>query len=110
MKLHKPSGLIRAIIEDFGGRFAPGGAVICGGAKLGHSASLLAKLGVSIETHGKMPDVVLHYPGRNRLFLIESVTSHGPVDGKRHTELAGLFANATASLVYVTACPNWSTL
>ena len=47
----------------------------------------LARLGVSVDGHGKMPDVVLYYPERNRLLLIESVTSHGPVDGKRHEEL-----------------------
>lgn len=38
--------------------------------------------------------------------LVESVTSHGPVDGKRHIELARLFASSTAGLVYVTAFPN----
>jgi len=38
--------------------------------------------------------------------LVEAVTSHGPVDGKRHAELAELFAGATAGLVYVTAFPN----
>jgi adenine-specific DNA-methyltransferase len=53
-----------------------------------------------------MPDVVLHYTARNWLLLIESVTSHGPVDGKRHNELANLFASSTAGLVYVTAFPN----
>jgi hypothetical protein len=38
--------------------------------------------------------------------LIESVTSHGPVDGKRHAELAKLFSPAKAGLVYVTAFPS----
>jgi BsuBI/PstI restriction endonuclease domain len=53
-----------------------------------------------------MPDVVLHYPEKNWLVLIESVTSHGPVDGKRHSELRRLFAGSSAGLVYVTAFPN----
>jgi hypothetical protein len=44
-----------------------------------------------MSNHGKMPDVVLHYPERHRLRPVESVTSHGPVDGKRHAELARLF-------------------
>ncbi|WP_279512453.1 BsuBI/PstI family type II restriction endonuclease, partial [Candidatus Thiosymbion oneisti] len=56
--------------------------------------------------HGKMPDVVLHYTVKNWLLLVESVTSHGPVDAKRHTELADLFAGSTAGPVYVTAFPN----
>ncbi|BCH63833.1 hypothetical protein RvVAT039_10490 [Agrobacterium vitis] len=52
-----------------------------------------------------MPDVIIYYPEKNWLLLIESVTSHGPVDGKRHGELAKLFASATPGLVYVTAFP-----
>jgi len=103
------SELIRAIIEDFGARFVPGGALIYAGdtgEKWGYfDAVLLSKLGVSVDTHGKMPDVVLYYPQRNWLLLIESVTSHGPVDGKRHAELARLFAKAGPGLVYVTAFP-----
>lgn len=39
------------------------------------------------------------------LLLVESVTSHGPVDGKRHAELSRLFAGCQAGLVYVTAFP-----
>lgn len=53
-----------------------------------------------------MPDVVLYYTEKDWLLLIESVTSHGPVDAKRHSELARLFAASTASLVYITAFPN----
>ena len=40
------------------------------------------------------------------LLLVESVTSHGPVDGTRHEELARLFAKSKAGLVYVTAFPS----
>ena len=35
--------------------------------------------------------------------LIESVTSHGPVDGKRKDELRQLFSEPNAGLVFVTA-------
>jgi hypothetical protein len=104
------SELIRAIIEDFAARFVPGGALIYAGdtgEKWGYfDAVLLSKLGVSVDSHGKMPDVVLHCPERNWLLLVESVTSHGPVDGKRHAELAKLFAKSKAGLVYVTAFPS----
>lgn len=104
------SELIRAIIEDFGARFVPGGVLIYAGdtgEKWGYfDAVLLSELGVDVEAHGKMPDVVIHYPEKNWLVLVESVTSHGPVDGKRHAELARLFAKSKAGLVYVTAFPN----
>lgn len=104
------SELIRAIVEDFGPRFAPGSLLVYAGDtgdKWGYfDAALLAKLGIGVDAHGKMPDVVLHFVEKNWLLLIESVTSHGPVDGKRHSELTNLFAGSNAGLVYVTAFPN----
>jgi hypothetical protein len=103
------SELIRVIIESFAARFIPGAVLIYAGDtgdKWGYfDAPLLAKLGVNVQSHGKMPDVVLYYPTHNWLILVESVTSHGPVDGKRHDELAHVFERSTAGLVYVTAFP-----
>ena len=106
------SQLIRDIIEEFGPRFAPGSEVIYvgdTGEKEGYFLEdRLQKLGVSVNRHGKMPDVVLYFAEQNWLLLIESVTSHGPVDSKRHEELARLFAQAKPGLVYVTAFPTRS--
>ncbi len=94
------SDLIRAVIEDFAPRFAPGSILVYAGDtgdKWGYfDAALMAKLNVSVDAHGKMPDVVLHFPAKNWLLLIESVTSHGPVDGKRHGELEKLFSGSSA--------------
>lgn len=104
------SELIRAVVEEFAPRFAPGSVLVYvgdTGDKWGYfDAALLAGLGVDVDVHGKMPDVVLHYTEKNWLLLVESVTSHGPVDAKRHAELARLFTGAMAGLVYVTAFPN----
>lgn len=104
------SELIKVIVEDFAPRFAPGcDLVYVGdtGEKWGYfDESLLTKLGVKVDFHGKMPDVVFYCRDRNWLLLVESVTSHGPVDAKRHAELAELFANSSAGLVYVTAFPS----
>ncbi|MBA2710478.1 MAG: restriction endonuclease [Tatlockia sp.] len=106
------SELIRDIVEKFAPRFAPDSVLIYAGDtgdKWGYfDAPSLAGLGVEIDTHGKMPDVVLHFVKKNWLLLVESVTSHGPVDGKRHTELAKLFSKSLAGLVFVTAFPNRS--
>lgn len=104
------SDLIRAVIEEFAPRFAPGSALVYAGdtgSKWGYfDAPLLARFGIELDPHGKMPDVVLHYPEKNWLLLVEAVTSHGPVDGKRHGDLARLFGDSSAGLVYVTAFPN----
>jgi hypothetical protein len=102
--------LIKDIVEEFAPRFAPGAVLVYAGdtgAKWGQfDEALLSKLGVTVDAHGKMPDVVLYHPGKNWLILVEAVTSHGPVDGKRHAELAALFADSSAGLVYVTALPS----
>ena len=104
------SELIRAIIEDFAPRFAPGSVLVYAGdtgEKWGYfDATLMADLGIDVDSHGKMPDVVLHFIEKNWLLLVEAVTSHGPVDGKRHADLGKLFAGSKAGLVYVTAFPS----
>lgn len=104
------SALIKAIVEEFGPRFIPGGVLIYAGDtgdKWGYyDEAALQILGVQVDAHGKMPDVVILDPARGWLILAEAVTSHGPVDGKRHEELARLFAASSAGLVFVTAFPN----
>ena len=106
------SELIKAIVEEFAPRFAPDSVLVYAGDtgdKWGYfDRVLLANLGIAVDGHGKMPDVALHYRERGWLLLIEAVTSHGPVDGKRHDELAQLFAGASAGLVFVTAFPSRS--
>lgn len=103
------SALIRDIVEQFAPRFAPAGRLAYvgdTGAKMGFiDRELFVRLGITIDDHGKMPDVVIHYADRNWLLLVEAVTSHGPVDGKRHAELSQMFNQSSAGLVYVTAFP-----
>jgi len=104
------SKLIKAIIEEFAPRFVPGGKLVYvgdTGKKWGYfDKSLLDSLGVAVDNHGKMPDVVLFFPEKTWLVLVESVTSHGPVDAKRHDELSRLFSTSKAGLVFVSAFPN----
>lgn len=108
------SQLIQAIIEDFAPRFVPGSRLVYvgdTGAKAGFfDEEYLAELGVKVDRHGKLPDVVLHDAIRSWLVLVESVTSHGPVDAKRQAELLDLFKPAAAGLVYVTAFPDRPTM
>lgn len=98
--------LVKEIIEQFAPRFTPGGYVVyvgdAGKKHLLYDVEYLKGIGVEIEPHGKMPDVVIHYVERNWLILVEAVTSHGPVNLLRHNQLKDLFAGSTAGLVFVT--------
>lgn len=99
--------LVKKIIDDFCPLFTPGGHIIHVGdtqAKWAYlDSEALAVLGVEIEEHGKMPDIVVYHVEKNWLVLIEAVTSHGPVNPKRRKELKELFSGSTAGLVFVTA-------
>ncbi len=99
--------MLEQIIHQFCPRFTPGGAPIYIGDTAEKYAYFnkpaLEALGISVDAHGKMPDVVIHHAEKNWLVRIEAVASHGPVDGKRGDELRRLFATSTAPLVYVTA-------
>jgi adenine-specific DNA-methyltransferase len=101
------SKLVKAIIDEFAPRFASGGHVIyvgdTGDKWRYFDEEALRGLGVTVDVHGKMPDVVIHHLERDWLVLIEAVTSHGPVSAKRREELAVLFRDARPGLVYVTA-------
>jgi hypothetical protein len=103
------SELIRQLVEVFGPHFIPGGTLIYAGDtgdKWGYASQEHFKLlGIQIDSHGKMPDVIIHDQKKNWLILCEAVTSHGPVNPKRHIELKKLFAKSSAGLVFVTAFP-----
>jgi len=96
-----------AVIEDFGPRFAPGARVLyIGDTARKHvvcDAERLARLSIGITEHDKLPDVVLYDAKRDWLFLIEAVTSHGPVNPKRHAEIEQMLSQCPADRVYVTA-------
>jgi hypothetical protein len=98
--------LVEKIIHEFSPRFVPGGQVIYLGDTddkwLYFDKDKLQELGVTIEEHGKMPDVVIHHTDKNWLLLVEAVTSHGPINPKRMGELKQLFSGSKAGLVFVT--------
>ena len=106
--------LVKEIIEQFAPRFTPDGYLIYVGdtaeKHLLYDDEYLHDLGVEIDPHGKMPDVVIHHVERNWLILIEAVTSHGPVNVLRHNQLKDLFAGSTAGLVFVTTFLNRATM
>ena len=102
--------LLKAMVEDFCPRFTPGGQVLyigdAGDKWALFERETLSSLNVEVDEHGKMPDLVIYLPDRNWLVLLEAASSHGPVDSKRQAELANLFAQSTAGLVYVSCFPD----
>jgi hypothetical protein len=101
------NALQRAIVEHFLPRFAPGARLLYLGdttrKHLVHEEDALRELGVGLTPHDKLPDLVAWMPDRAWLFLIEAVSSHGPVSPKRREELEGVFASCAAGRVYVSA-------
>jgi len=106
--------LVARILEDFCPLFTRGGAVLYIGdadEKFAiHDQGRLENLGILLDEHGKMPDLVIHDVDRDWLVLIEAVTSHGPVNPKRREELRDLFSASSAGLVFVTAFEDRRTL
>ncbi len=102
-----------AVIEQFGPRFAPGATLLYVGDTAAKSlvmdAELLAQLNIPVTEHDKLPDIVLYLRERKWLFLIEAVTSHGPVSPKRYREIEAFLRDCPAHRVYITAFPDATT-
>jgi adenine-specific DNA-methyltransferase len=103
------------IIHEFCPRFVGEGGVVLyigdtassrvgEGGKLMHlEIEYLKSLGITPMSHDKLPDVVVYDSINKWLFLIEAVTSHGPVSPKRWKELEEALKDCKVGKVYVTA-------
>ena len=88
-----------ALIHQFIPRFAPGAKLLY----LGDTAKKnlvvdkkgLSDLGLAITEHDKLPDIVFWDSKKNWLFLVEAVTSHGPMTPKRIVELEKMLQSVT---------------
>ena len=105
------------IVHEFCARFVGAGGRLLyigdtassrkeGGKLMFLESEYLQSLGVPPLSHDKLPDVVVYDEDREWLFLIEAVTSHGPVSPKRWIELEEAFQTCKVGLVYVTAFPD----
>ena len=103
----KHNTLVKNILYEFGSRFIRDGRPLYIGDTAHKMAYIdknaLEKLGLSIRPHEKIPDIIIHDGKRNVIFLIEAMTSHGPINAKRKRELQRLFYNSKADLIYMTA-------
>lgn len=99
--------LQRLVVVEFLPRFAAGATLLYLGdtdhKRLRVEEAALRALGIPVTNHDKLPDIVAFDPKRVWLFLVEAVTSHGPVSPKRHAELEALLATCSAGRVYVSA-------
>jgi hypothetical protein len=105
------------IVHEFCSRFIGEGGIVLyigdtassrneGGKLMILETEQLNALGVPPMSHDKLPDVVVYDTKREWLFLIEAVTSHGPVSPKRWVELEKTMSTCKVGRVYVTAFPD----
>lgn len=101
-----------AVVTEFGPRFADGSSVLYLGdtenKDIIFEKKTLISLGCKLDDHGKFPDVILYLRSKNWLYLVEAVTSHGPVSQKRVTELKQIFPPTKLGLIFVSAFPDMS--
>jgi hypothetical protein len=102
--------LIKQAVEEFCPRFTPGANVLyvgdAGREEPIFDEAALKDLGIALDKHGKLPDLIVYLPDHEWLVLIEAAASHGPVDGKRRGELERLFSKTSAGLVFVSCFPS----
>jgi len=111
VRIHLSAGehnrLQKAIVEEFAPRFPPGAVVLyVGDTALKHvvlEAEELARLSIRVTEHEKLPDVIMYSAKDRWLFLVEAVTSHGPMTPLRLRQLRDMLQNTTAGLIYITA-------
>lgn len=100
-----------AIVKQFVSFFAPGAILVYLGdtatKDLYKNGKIIARLDIEFE-HDKLPDVVLLDEKRQWIYLIEAVTSHGPMTPKRLLELRKMFAKSGLGLIFVSAFPDFA--
>ncbi|MCF8361678.1 MAG: hypothetical protein K9G70_03555 [Prolixibacteraceae bacterium] len=101
-----------SVVKEFASRFAQNSKLLyLGDTEKKHlhiDKETLRKLGIPITEHSKLPDIVIYDESKNWLYLIEAVTSHGPMTPKRIVELEELLNNSKVGKIYVSAFPDFS--
>lgn len=99
--------LQKAVVEDFATRFPEEPTLLYLGDTAKKSlyieAEILKSLRFPITEHDKLPDIVIFDSKRNWIFLVEAVTSHGPMSKKRVVELEQMLHDCPAGIIYVSA-------
>lgn len=100
-----------SVLKEFRPRFCPDSKIVYVGnaarKMLQVDKKLLSGLDIPITQHDKLPDVLLYDEKKRLLFLIEAVTSHGPLSPKRQVELEKTLKDCKAKRVYISAFPDF---
>ena len=100
------------IVEAFAPRFAPGSTLLYLGDTANKDLHIdtekMLEVGIPITEHDKLPDVMLLDTAKDWLFLIEAVTSHGPMNPKRIHELEEMLITCKLGKIFVTAFPDFT--
>jgi type II restriction enzyme len=108
----KHNKLQAAVVNQFAARFAKGAILLYVGdaakKNLYMNSKMLEELCIPIDEHSKLPDVVIYDPNKKWLYLVEAVTSHGPVTPKRILELEDFLKKCPVGRVYVSAFPDFA--
>jgi hypothetical protein len=101
-----------AVINEFATRFIHNAKLLYMGDTANKGLYILKEelttLGVQLSEHNKIPDLVIIDEVKGWLYLIEVVTSHGPISPKRLIELEKVFESSDLGKIYITAFPNRS--
>lgn len=107
--------LIRDIIQEFAPGFIDQPRVLCvsdAAHKLRYVSEKVEELNLVIGEHEKLPDVLLYSASRNIVYVVEAVTSAGPIDEARIADIEqSLLAGRKPGfgLEYFTAFPDRGT-
>lgn len=103
--------LHKEVIEKFAPKFAGGSELLYVGDTANKSLifekSKLQQLGFPITMHKIIPDIILYNEKKRWLFLVEAVSSTGPMSIDRVTQIKNNY-KGNAGLIFVTAFQNWS--
>ena len=100
----KHNQLHKDIVDEFCSRFIGSSGIILyigdtaksrneGGKFMVLEKKQLKALGIPTILHEKLSDLIVYDKKRKRIFLIEAVTSHGPISPKRYIEIEKILKN-----------------
>ena len=100
------SEVVKQVLLAFRPRFTPGGRVLWvskASEPTFTSKRGLRDLGIGVRQQRDLPNVVIHAPKKDRLFLIDVASLRGPMTRERREALADAFQACRVGLIFVNA-------